>query len=192
MAAVPADTVGLVLAAGAGSRFGMPKSLVRSSDGTPWIGLACRALADGGCADVVVVLGAMAESAIHLVPSGNGIVVAREWSYGQSASLRAGLEACVPSDAEAVVVTLVDLPALSSDAVRSVMVDADAASLKRATYDGRPGHPVLIGRDHWAPLMMALAGDIGARTYLSAHSAEPVDCTDFGGGHDVDEPEGAA
>ncbi|WP_157602283.1 NTP transferase domain-containing protein, partial [Promicromonospora kroppenstedtii] len=62
-------TVGIVLAAGAGSRFGMPKALARSDGGTPWLELACQALVDGGCADVVVVLGARADEAERLALS---------------------------------------------------------------------------------------------------------------------------
>ncbi len=61
---------GLVLAAGAGTRYGGPKALARTADGTPWLALAAGALRDGGCVDVLVALGAQAAEARPLVPDG--------------------------------------------------------------------------------------------------------------------------
>ncbi|HEY0951202.1 NTP transferase domain-containing protein, partial [Nocardioides sp.] len=58
---------GLLLAAGAGTRMGRPKALVRAADGEPWLVRGVRALADGGCAQVGVVLGAGAEEALPLL-----------------------------------------------------------------------------------------------------------------------------
>lgn len=178
--------VGLVLAAGAGTRYGMPKALVRDEDGVPWLHLACATLLDGGCAEVVVVLGAGSEEAALLVPTWVTVVVAPDWSSGQAASLRAGLLACARTDAPAVVITLVDLPGLRPCAVRRVL--DGPGSLRRATYDGAAGHPVLVGREHWAPLADDLHGDSGAAGYLAAHGVVGVDCTDLGGGQDVDRP----
>jgi CTP:molybdopterin cytidylyltransferase MocA len=183
--------VGVVLAGGAGSRFGMPKALARADDGTPWVQLACRALLDGGCRDVVVVLGARAREAEALVPAGATWVVAADWASGIAASLRTGLVAAGTTRADAAVISLVDLPGLRADAVRRVLGTArepDAArhALARATYDGAPGHPVLVGRTHWAALAAAVHGDTGAGPYLRTHAAARVDCTDLGGGNDVD------
>ena len=58
---------GLLLAAGAGSRMGMPKALVRADDGEPWLVRGVRTLVEGGCAQVTVVLGASAEEALPLL-----------------------------------------------------------------------------------------------------------------------------
>jgi CTP:molybdopterin cytidylyltransferase MocA len=183
--------VGMVLAAGGGSRFGMPKGLVRDGDGTPWVQLACRALLDGGCRDVVVVLGAQAREAAELVPAAATTVVAADWASGIAASLRTGLAAVEDTGADAVVVSLVDLPGLRADAVRRVLAvsgtpHAARRALARAVYGGAPGHPVLVGRAHWRPLADAVRGDTGAGPYLRAHGAAAVDCTDLGGGDDVD------
>ncbi|WP_369374860.1 NTP transferase domain-containing protein [Promicromonospora sp. Populi] len=184
--------VGVVLAAGAGSRFGKAKGLVRADDGVPWVQLACRALVDGGCAEVVVVLGAQAEEAEEaeaLVPARATVVVAAEWASGISASLRTGLAAAGETEADAVVVSLVDLPGLRAAAVRRVLDRAEdplRRALARATYGGKPGHPVLIGRAHWSTLAAVVHGDTGAGPYLRAHGAAAVDCTDLGGGDDVD------
>jgi CTP:molybdopterin cytidylyltransferase MocA len=176
-----------VLAAGAGSRFGMPKALARRRDGTPWIRHATEVLLEGGCSEVVVVLGARAADAFAQVPASAWTVVAADWSSGQAASLRAGLTACAAGDAGAALISLVDLPDLTPDAVRRVADDADPHALRRATYGGVPGHPVLIGRQHWASLAAGLGGDSGAAAYLQANGVVPVDCTELGGGADVDE-----
>ncbi|MFI9487184.1 NTP transferase domain-containing protein [Promicromonospora sp. NPDC052451] len=186
----PPDVVGIVLAAGAGTRFGMPKALVRDDDGTPWLELACRALREGGCSDVVVVLGARADKARVLVPADARPVVAAGWSGGVAASLRAGLAEAGRTGAVAAAVTLVDLPGLRPDAVRRVLgtltEQAARGTLARATYAGDPGHPVLVGRAHWGPLADAVHGDTGAGPYLREHGVRAVDCTDLGGGTDVD------
>ena len=183
--------VGVVLAGGAGTRFGMPKALARAGDGTPWVQLACRTLLDGGCRDVVAVLGARASEARELVPAGATTVVAPDWADGIAASLRTGLAAVAETPADVAVVSLVDLPGLRTDAVRRVLETvrepgAARHALSRAVYRGRPGHPVLLGREHWEPLAQAVHGDTGAGPYLRAHAATAVDCTDLGGGDDVD------
>lgn len=184
---MPEAAAGLVLAAGSGSRFGMPKALARTPDGTPWISVACEALRLGGCESVVVSLGELAECALHLVPREAEPLVVRDHGIGVSASLRAGLLALSATHADVAVVTLVDLPEQAPEAVRRVLgASAGAATLRRATFDGRVGHPVVIGRDHWPSLVEQLVGDAGARSYLAAHGVAGVDCTDLGGGHDVD------
>ena len=179
---------GLLLAAGAGIRMGMPKALVRDDDGESWLVHGVQTLADGGCAQVTVVLGARAEEALPLL-SGTGAtaVVAADWEDGMSASLRAGLTAALGTDAEAVVVSLVDLPDVTSSVVRRLLAaDVDSRTLRRASYDGRLGHPVVIGRDHWRTVIDEVVGDQGAREYLASHGAEVVECGDLATGVDVD------
>ena len=182
---------GLVLAAGAGRRMGMPKALVRDADGEPWLVRTVRALADGGCARVTVVLGAGAEEALPLLEgTGATAIVAADWDRGMSASLRAGLAALDGTDADAVVVSLVDLPDVGADVVRR-LVDPrpTTATLRRAGYDGRVGHPAVIGRDHWAGIAETASGDRGAGPYLREHGAELVECGDLATGRDVDTAE---
>ncbi len=179
---------GAVLAAGAGARAGGPKALRRAEDGTPWVEIAASTLRDAGCAPVIVVVGAQAYEAEVLVPDWAETVVAWNWAEGQSVSLRKVVEDATERGAEAILVTLVDLPEQTvAAALRVLEAATDDAVLARATFGGEPGHPVLIGRRHWGPLLAALDGDRGAGPYLAAHGAQEIDCTDLGGGTDVDD-----
>jgi CTP:molybdopterin cytidylyltransferase MocA len=72
--------------------------------------------------------------------------------------------------------------------VRRLAAAATPATLRQARFAGRPGHPVVIGRAHWAALRAGLRGDSGAREYLAANGVQPVDCDDLGTGVDVDTP----
>jgi CTP:molybdopterin cytidylyltransferase MocA len=186
-----AAPLGLVLAAGGGRRFGFPKALARTPDGEPWLALAVTTLRDAGCGRVLAVLGAAAEEARALLPDGAEVVVAERWRDGLAASLAAGLRAA--ADAPAVLVTLVDLPGLPVEAARRVLgADAGPRSLRRAVYDGRPGHPVLIGADHVASLLATLTGDHGGRDHLAAAGITQVECGDLFSGADQDERSDAA
>ncbi|WP_405486504.1 NTP transferase domain-containing protein [Nocardia sp. NBC_00511] len=94
---------GILLAAGAGTRYGMPKVL---AEGGAWLRTAVAALRDGGCARIFVVLGATgpayrAADGSWLVSQTSGIALpegvlpvwASDWEVGLSTSTRAGLAA---------------------------------------------------------------------------------------------------
>jgi nicotine blue oxidoreductase len=172
---------GIVLAAGAGTRFGMPKVL--ASEGH-WLRSAIAALGDGGCDDVVVVLGA----AVVDVPAPARSVMATDWAEGVSASLKAGITA-LSDDADYAAVLTVDTPDIGADAVRRVVDAALCApsGIARAVYGTRPGHPVVIARRHWSELAATLRGDEGARSFLrSRRDVVDVDCADLATGADID------
>ncbi len=174
-------TTGIVLAAGAGTRAGGPKALLRMPDGTPWLELACAFLRDSGCDRVIAVLGAQSRIARPLVPNWAEVVVADEWEAGMSASLRAGLAAAA---GEAALVTLVDLPELPAAVGRRVM--ASSGALRQAVFLGEPGHPVYIAAEHVDAAAASLTGDRGARRYLVEHGVVEVECGDLWNGVDRD------
>jgi CTP:molybdopterin cytidylyltransferase MocA len=175
---------GLVLAAGAGRRMGTPKALVRDPDGLAWVVRTARLLADSGCAPVLVVIGAAADQVrAVLVGEPVQVVEATNWDEGMGASLRAGLMAS-PRDVDGAVVVPVDVPGLTAAAVRRVA--GNSSALVRAVYEGLPGHPVFLGRDHWDGIIATAHGDSGAREYLRKHQAEQAECADVAAGDDVD------
>ncbi len=187
---------GLLLAAGAGRRMGMPKALVRGQEGLTFVERAIAVLFEGGCDHVTVVVGASAEEVEGVLATSGwlthpevGLILAPDWAEGMGASLRAGLLS-LGGEADAVVVGLVDLPDVDARVVQRVLerVPPSPDILGRATYDGKPGHPVVLGRNHWNGVAASAQGDQGARTYLSAHEVVLVDCSDLATGRDVDRP----
>lgn len=175
-------TAGLVLAAGAGTRFGGPKAPV-VIDGERLVDRAVRVVTAGGCTPVLVVLGAWRGD----VPG--AIVVENDaWAQGMGSSLRAGLAACAALDAvEDVIVTLVDLPGLTSAAVDRVRLAAPG--IAQATYRGERGHPVRFPREHWTAIMQAAQGDAGARGFLRGRvDVTLVEVGDVADGADLDVP----
>jgi CTP:molybdopterin cytidylyltransferase MocA len=189
--------VGLLLAAGAGRRMGGPKALLRPAPDAPtFVESAIAALRAAGLTRVVVVVGAGAATVAPLAEHAGAITVrATAWPQGMGASLRTGL-AHLAADEDGVglaLVTLVDLPDIGADVHRRVLAAAasgrsERAVLVRATYRGRPGHPVLIGADHWAAVSETASGDIGARGYLASADVRDVECGDLATGRDVDTP----
>ncbi|WP_223267696.1 nucleotidyltransferase family protein [Streptosporangium nondiastaticum] len=184
---------GLLLAAGGGRRLGgRPKALL-GFRGRPLVEHAARALSEGGCAPVCVVLGAAAaEVRVHADLAHCTLVDNPRWPDGMGSSLRAGLAALEATDAGAVVVSLVDQPGVGAAAVSRLLAAHRAgAGLAAASYGGERGHPVLFAREHWEGVARAAAGDRGARAYLRAHASAVtlVECADVADPRDVDVPE---
>jgi CTP:molybdopterin cytidylyltransferase MocA len=155
----------VVLAAGAGSRFGGPKQhllLPAVLDALRWSSVE----------EIVVVAGA------YPLDADATVVECPEWERGPGASVRCGLRA-LPGDAEAAVVVLADGPDLSPAAVDRVVEAwrAGAGDVVTASYGGDRGHPVVLGRAVWRRIP-----DEGAR------ALEPVlvPCDDLGSPGDVD------
>jgi nicotine blue oxidoreductase len=103
-------------------------------------------------------------------------------------SLRAGLEALADTDAVAAVVLLVDMPGITAEAVRRLAALAGPGALAMAGYGERRGHPVLLGREHWAGIAQLAIGDVGARPYLAEHASmlRIVPCADVADDTDLD------
>ncbi|HEX9338404.1 MAG TPA: NTP transferase domain-containing protein, partial [Pseudonocardiaceae bacterium] len=133
---------GLLLAAGAGRRMGLPKALVPYR-GRLFVESAADVLAQGGCRPVVIVLGAAADQVRASADlDGFQVVDNPDWNEGMGASVRVGLTHLGRlSDVTAVVVLPVDVPGVTPAAVARLVAVAGPDALARASFDGVPGHP---------------------------------------------------
>ena len=177
---------GLVLAAGQGARFGATKQLARL-DGRPLLEHALGAVA--ALAPRVVVLGHEAEAIRAAVDlQGAQVAVCEDWREGQSASLRCGVAAL--DEVDAVVVVLGDQPRITAAAVAAVSAAAGEGGARavRASYGGRPGHPVLLGRELLARVG-ELRGDVGFRDLLRGVDIREVEVGELADPVDIDTQE---
>lgn len=174
---------GLVLAAGGGTRFGAESKLLADLGGRPLLQWAVDAQAAvPALRRIVVVLGAHAEEIQSRVRFGRAeTVVCSDWASGQATSLRCGLAAL--DGAAKVVVTLGDAPLVTPEVIARF---AGEVARSRATYDGRPGHPVVLGREEMTTLM-SLTGDRGARDLL--RGGPVIEVGHLCSGRDVDTPD---
>lgn len=153
----------VVLAAGAGSRFGGAKQRLLAPE-------VIRRLRAAGIERIVAVEGA------HELDLDVPVIRCPDWERGPGASLRCVL-AALPDDVDAALVVLADGPELDPRAVERVLAAWDGRPLLAATYGGRRLHPVLVARAAWAAVP-----DEGLR----ALAAEPVPCDDLTPPGDVD------
>jgi molybdenum cofactor cytidylyltransferase len=177
---------GLILAAGAGTRFGEEPKQLAQLDGRPLLDHAIAAqCAVAELERIVVVLGAFAEQILERVDFGRAKpVICERWHDGQATSLRRGIEHLSEgAHVNKVIVTLGDQPRMTPELIRRFVGEPPGA---RAVYDGRPGHPVVLG-----PVQMraigGLHGDRGARGLL--HGGKTIECGQLSSALDVDTPE---
>ena len=150
----------VVLAAGAGSRFGGETHKLRAPlDGRPLLAHALDAVVASGL-EAIVVTGATEVS--DLVPAGIQVVANPDWATGQASSVQVGIAEARRRGHDAVVVGLGDQPFVTAAAWRAVA--GAAGPIAVATYDGRRGHPVRLGRDVWD--LLPVAGDEVGRAVM--------------------------
>ena len=173
----------IVLAAGAGRRFGGPKQLATLA-GKPLL----QHVVDAAPDPLTVVLGAHADAIRAGVDlDGVDVVICGGWEEGQAASLRAGVAAVEPADAA--VVLLGDMPFVTPQVIAGAVDHLTGRwDAVRTLYGGVPGHPVVLGR-RVLDAVPELRGDVGARDLLRAFRVR-----DWEAGHlcdpaDVDTPE---
>ena len=181
---------GIVLAAGAATRFGGAKQLAEL-DSRPLLEHALRAVeAVPALERIVVVLGARAEEIRAGVDFGaTEVLVCEGWETGQSASLRRGI-AAVADDAQAAVITLGDMPRVTPQVIArfaDLAVEHGTLARARAVYDGRPGHPVVLGRAYF-DAVAEIEGDVGARDLLRRIGVVKIECAHLCSPVDIDTP----
>ncbi|MBI2077145.1 MAG: nucleotidyltransferase family protein [Euryarchaeota archaeon] len=126
----------ILLAAGASTRMGSPKALVKVGT-EPAIARACRQLASLGVHEIAVVVGAHAEAIRPAAPAPARVVVNAEWQRGRTGSVKVGLRAL--PDASAFLVWPIDHPCVSDAALEALV--AQVGGIRVPTFQGRRGHP---------------------------------------------------
>jgi len=183
---------GIVLAAGESSRMGTDKARLGYKNST-FLETILKTLAEAGIERVAVVLGHHAEEISRSVNlRGAEVVINLDYSRGQTSSLLVGLEALKNPELEAVVVCLVDHPAVSVQTLRR-LVDSfreSRAPVVIPTYQGRRGHPVVIGLRLFDKLK-SLGPGAGANTVVRQHheTTQFVEVDDPGILLDIDDPD---
>lgn len=172
----------VILAAGASTRLGTPKQLIKINNET-LLDRTVRTAREAGCSPIVVVLGASAQSIEEACNLEHEIVLINDlWNEGMASSLRLGITAI--RDLEAAVVLTCDMPAVTSFHLRALM---ETGEMTASAYSGRNGVPAYFPATSF-PALMEIHGDTGARTLL--HTASTIDLP--GGDLDLDTPEDLA
>lgn len=178
---------GVLLAAGAGRRFGGGK-LLAPLGGQPLAQWALDALLGSALDEVVVVVGDRGDEVRRALHLRHGrAVTAHDWDEGMAASLRRGVAAL--RGADFALVALADQPGLTAPAVDLLIAAArQQGGAVRASYEGTPGHPVVLPAGAFAAVA-ALTGDEGARRLLPTLHPHPVEVGHVARPEDVDTPD---
>ncbi len=176
---LPIDTPripAIILAAGASTRLGQPKQLLRLAQ---WgqemlLDRAVRLAQEAGAAPVLVVLGAYREEIQRTAQLLDCRVISNEeWREGMASSLRAGVRAVLEQrpPVSGVLVMVCDQLELSAEHLRRLLAAHRAAPdhAIASQYAGRSGVPVVIPGEMF-PALLELTGDQGARVILQQAS----------------------
>ena len=181
-----AKLCGILLAAGASTRFGSDKLLHPLADGTP-IAVAALASLRTAVPHVIAVVRPGAATLEHrLSAAGATVILCAHADDGMGASLASAVAASGGIDGW--LVALADMPAVRSTTVAAVRAALERGALTAAPYfQGGRGHPVGFARACYDELV-ALQSDQGARGVLRAHPPAIVDVDDPGCLLDIDTP----
>ena len=196
---MPAPLVGLVLAAGAGTRLGLGPKALLPFRGRPLIEHILTQLRNGGCTEITVVLGAQAEQVLTRARLGSARTVLNpDWETGLGSSFRRGVDAvlAVRPDTTSLLVALADQPGLSAAVVARLLGCHQPGRITAAGYQPvdstalRRGHPLVFAPALAADAARTAHADAGARAYLHANPSliDVIDCSDLADGRDVDTP----
>lgn len=192
-AAAAPGTVGILLAAGRGTRFGGDKLLAQLGSNSGLAGecigaTACRHLLLALPRVIAVVRPDDAALAAALGAAGARIVRCVDADDGMGASLACGVRAT--RDAAGWVVALADMPWIEPSTIARVAAAvAEGAPVAAPFHRGARGHPVGFSSACYAALA-ALTGDEGAKSVVAAHrdSLARIDVDDAGTLRDIDTP----
>lgn len=192
------DVVGVLLAAGRGTRFEGGNKLLaeveRDGEMEAVVRLAAERLLDAPVSEAVAVLGHEAERVGDaLAPLPLETVRNRDWASGQATSVRRGVSWARAREADAALFALGDMPWVAPSTYRALVDNwrATDAGIVVPTYEGRRGNPVIFGARHFDELAR-VTGDTGGRDLLEDQPVEWVPVEDPGIRQDVDTREDLA
>jgi molybdenum cofactor cytidylyltransferase len=186
----------VVLAAGASTRMGSPKALLLDREGRPFVARIVRTLLDAGLTGVAVVTSPSTHDAIGEALRGSvaqsvRLLVNPDPDRGQLSSIWTAMDHMVTEDTEALVMTLVDVPFVAVETVRTVVnaYRATRAPIVRPARGEEHGHPVVIDRALFGDLRAADLST-GAKPVVRARAAQIVNVPtdDDGAFRDIDTP----
>jgi CTP:molybdopterin cytidylyltransferase MocA len=177
------STAAVILAAGAGSRFGGSpgEKLTAVAKGRAIVQWAIEPAVEAGLDELVVVIGAV--DLIKLVPDDATVLRNNEWSQGQATSLGVALDWCHRQGHASAVVGLGDLPGLTAESWRRV-ADHPGGPIVIATYHHKRGHPVRLDSEVWT--LLPTDGDEGARGLVARRPELAVEVACEGWIADID------
>lgn len=167
---------GIILAAGASTRMGDDKALLRWGEKT-FLEHLLASLKKSQVGLVRVVLGANAaavQARLHLDPG--EVVVNPQWEKGQLSSLIAGLDSLPAGMVEGTVVCLVDQPAVSSRVIQTLIEKfyESGKLIVAPTYKSKRGHPALFSAALFEELRAAPL-EVGARYVVGQHGSDVLE-----------------
>lgn len=179
----------IVLAAGASSRFGSPKQLVRV-DGRPLLHSAVARAVEVAGHSVSVVLGAHAADLAPLLShSSASIVINRDWSEGMASSIRAGVMR-LPGSCGGVMLVLADQAAVTAEDLRRLATTwrRQPNYIVAAQYGSTLGAPAVFPASSFRDLA-ELRGDRGAQSLFKRNPDRVVRVPMDSAAIDIDTPE---
>ncbi len=185
------DTLAIVMAAGFSRRFGDDKRQLKLTDEHTLLAHATQIATDTFAKVWVVIREDDNPAALGLSDTTQTLRV-HDAHLGLSASLASAFSTlCQLTDqAKACAVFLGDMPFVNRQVCQALCHKADMSTILRPTFNGKPGHPVIFGRDFW-PEIVNLKPDETGQSIIQRHQHHylEIPVNDAGVCRDIDTPE---